>query len=405
LKAALKFSSDQTLEQIFLANQPSESRFAEAFRTLQTNIHFSFMDKTFRSLLITSAGQKEGKTSVLANLGFTLAKSGKSVLMLDADLRKPMLSRLASSRASHGLTGLLLDVFGMNIRTGSLDKMGISDVFRLLSFQKKSGILKLMDDQDEIELFFMNGELEDLNWLTKPEEKKLANILVDRGMVTRDHINLAIGRQREIDQKLGFILISMGLVNETDLKSPLNIQMLEGLRAVFQMKHPRYGFQDVTEPELITPAFNPVDFRRLYQQIIVGEETTPFLQERIHSIIVEISPNLYLIPSGKLPPNPTDIMGSAQLAYLMGYLKKKFDIVLIDSSPLIPASDALLLAPQTDGVVFVVQSGRVNRGLIRKAVDQLRHAKANLIGVVINKADVDTKSYYNYYSYYGTTHD
>jgi len=142
--------SDQDPKHIFLENYPTESHFAESYRTLQTNIHFSFMDKAFRSLLITSAGQQEGKTSTIANLAYTISRSGKSVLMVDADLRKPMLSNLCPAHQSPGLTGILVDVFGMEIKTGSLNHFGISDILKLLTFQKKSGALKLTDCKEEV---------------------------------------------------------------------------------------------------------------------------------------------------------------------------------------------------------------------------------------------------------------
>ncbi|MBW2175277.1 MAG: hypothetical protein JRF64_11970 [Deltaproteobacteria bacterium] len=90
----------QTLTDLFLNHYPASSRFAESYRTLRTNIHFSFMEKAFRSLLVTSAGAQEGKTSTVANLAYTMAQAGKTVLMIDADLRKPMLSNLLPSKNS-----------------------------------------------------------------------------------------------------------------------------------------------------------------------------------------------------------------------------------------------------------------------------------------------------------------
>jgi len=128
------------LANIYLHNYSTKSRFAEAYRALRTNILFSFMDKDLRLILITSAGQSEGKTSTVANLAYTIAQTGKSVLMIDADLRKPKLHQLASFNNSQGLTGLLANLFATEISKGDLADFGISDLYRLLTLQKKNRI-------------------------------------------------------------------------------------------------------------------------------------------------------------------------------------------------------------------------------------------------------------------------
>ena len=150
----------------FLENYPANSRFAEAFRTLRTNIQFSFLDKEFRVILVTSAGQAEGKTTVTMNLAHTMAKAGKSVLMIDADLRKPTLSDLAVSHKSRGLTGIISELFGTDVGEGSLDNWGVSDLIRLLTLQKMSGRLHLDDSSDMVEIRIDNGGIQGVNWLT-----------------------------------------------------------------------------------------------------------------------------------------------------------------------------------------------------------------------------------------------
>jgi len=88
------------------------------------------------------------------------------------------------------------------------------------------------------------------------------------------------------------------------------------------------------------------------------------------------------------------------MSFLLSYLNRHFDRLVIDSSPVLPASDAVLIAPRTDGVVLMVKAGQVNRELIKKAVDQIRMTKANLVGVVLNQVDVKREGYYKYYHKY-----
>ncbi|GAF74920.1 unnamed protein product, partial [marine sediment metagenome] len=117
-KSRFRHHESTNLSTLFLDNYPINSSFAEAYRTLRTNIKFSLMEKGLRSLLLTSAGEEEGKTSTVANLAYAMVQTGASVLMIDADLRKPYLSRLFPSQQSPGLTGLLSDVFSSNIQKG-----------------------------------------------------------------------------------------------------------------------------------------------------------------------------------------------------------------------------------------------------------------------------------------------
>ncbi|MBW2646379.1 MAG: hypothetical protein JRE23_09420 [Deltaproteobacteria bacterium] len=86
--------------------------------------------------------------------------------------------------------------------------------------------------------------------------------------------------------------------------------------------------------------------------------------------------------------------------FLLSNLKKRFNTLIIDSPPILPASDALLLGPQADGVILVVKSGVMNREMVKKAVEQLRVSHANLLGVVLNAVDTKREGYYKYYHKY-----
>lgn len=82
---------------------------AEAYRTLRTNLEFSNLDKSLRTLLVTSPGPEEGKSTTLANLAVTIAQSGKRVILVDADLRRPTQHTVFGLKNTSGLSDMVLD--------------------------------------------------------------------------------------------------------------------------------------------------------------------------------------------------------------------------------------------------------------------------------------------------------
>ncbi len=389
--------------ELFLDTYPLNSRFAESYRTLRTNIDCYAVGKDLGSILVTSAGEEEGKSITAANLAYSFSRAGKSVLMIDADLRKGTLSSLVPNGRSIGLTGLLSNSFGTDVKAGPLDKFGVSDLIRLISFQRRTGVLHLSNGKEEADLSFLQGDLVDLRWVTRPDDKKLATVLIKSGLVTKEKAKDAITRQRDTGQKLGFVLINMGLVREEDLVGPITIHMIEGIRTVLQFKSGRFSFRPISPSEYDRSSFDPVNLNRLYTQALVGEEEIPFLQSEIESAILETkTENLFLLPTGALPPNPSELLASGRMSFLISKLKKKFNILVIDSPPVMPTSDPLVLARYTDGALLVVKAGQMARDLIGKSVEQLKMAKANLLGVVLNMVDIKKDGYYRHYYKYET---
>jgi capsular exopolysaccharide synthesis family protein len=107
-------------------------------------------------------------------------------------------------------------------------------------------------------------------------------------------------------------------------------------------------------------------------------------------------PNLKVLTSGPVPPNPAEILASQRMAEILALLRNSAEYVLIDTPPIIAVTDAAVLAPRVDGVLLVVNAGKTRRDLALKARDMLRQVNANLLGVVLNNATID-KSAYEYY--------
>jgi tyrosine-protein kinase Etk/Wzc len=233
-----------------------KSPVAEAYRSLRTNLEFTKLARPARSFLITSSTLEEGKSTTVANLALALAQGGKRVLIIESDLRRPLIHTYFGLSREPGLTEVLL---------GTLDwrdaQRSLADVFL--------GVL-------------------DMNSLVR------------------------------------------------------------------------------------TPGLENVSF----------------------------------ITSGILPANPAELLGADPMQSLIREVTEEFDVVLLDSPPVLPVTDAAVLASQVDGVVLVYQLGRAGRGLLRRAKSHLKTVQADLRGVILNdiKAEVSEFSsaeyYYQYYSRY-----
>lgn len=111
-------------------------------------------------------------------------------------------------------------------------------------------------------------------------------------------------------------------------------------------------------------------------------------------------PNLAAIPTGPLPPNPADLLSSHKLTEAIAELREKFKFVVIDSPPIMAATDAVIVSVQTDGVLLVVRSGETPKEAFTRTRDLLHSVKCHVLGVVLNAVDSSAPDYYYSYRYY-----
>jgi capsular exopolysaccharide synthesis family protein len=115
------------------------------------------------------------------------------------------------------------------------------------------------------------------------------------------------------------------------------------------------------------------------------------------------TPGLDVLTSGALPPNPSEILQTDAMRTLVAELRQGYDIVLIDAPPLLPVTDASLLASISDGAILVVRHGQTGREAVATAVSRLRAVNARLLGTVLSMAPVRelTRDGYGYGYGYG----
>jgi len=209
---------------------------SEAYRTLRTNLEFSSLDEPLKTMMVTSPGAEEGKSTTLANLAVTLAHAEKRVILVDCDLRRP---------AQHEIFGTSNDV----------------------------------------------------------------------GLTTM-------------------------VVDEKVMRDP------------------------------------------------------PLLETGVEG--------LQLLPSGPLPPNPSELVGSRRMGEIIKALSERADLVLFDAPPVIAVTDAAVLASRVDGVLLVIRAGATKRDHAKRAKALLDKVNAHVVGAVLNNVKMDT-SYYQYYREKGSS--
>ena len=223
------------IEARLITHLDPKSPVAETYRTLRTNLQYSTIERELKILLMTSSGPKEGKSTTVANLAIAMAKAGKKVILLDADLRRPVIHSVFGHDKENGITNYLM------------------------------------------------------------------------GMVSYENL-------------------------------------------------PKQTFLD----------------------------------------------NLWIVSSGSLPPNPSELLASKKMHDLLERLKKDYDRILIDSPPVIAVTDAAILSKEVDGTILVVAANQTNKDALQRAKGLLDNIKTNLIGLVLNGVDISGVygSYYYYYHHY-----
>lgn len=206
---------------------------SEAFRMLRTNLIYTNVDKEIKTLLFTSSGPQEGKSTIISNLGVVLAQTGKKVLLMDCDLRKPVQHEVFEQTNEVGLTKYL------------------------------TGYCSL---EDAIQ----------------------------------------------------------------------NTQV----------------------------------------------------------------PNLHLLTSGPIPPNPAELVGSMSMDGLLKLVKEQYEMVLIDAPPAVAVADPIILAGKCDGVIVVVRAGFTKFNSLKETKELLQKAEAPVIGTILNDSTMGGGNYYKGYSKY-----
>lgn len=130
---------------------------------------------------------------------------------------------------------------------------------------------------------------------------------------------------------------------------------------------------------------------------------TNFLTEKalnINDAIYRTSvDNLYVMPSGPTPPNPSELISSKKMSRLVEALDNAFDLVIYDAPPVLSVTDAQILSTKVDGTILVVRENKTEKASVKQAVKLIEHVNGEIVGVVLNDVHGADSGYYGYYGY------
>ncbi len=210
--------------------------------------------------------------------------------------------------------------------------------------------------------------------------------VVDEAFITlRTNIQFS-----EIDRKIKTIVITSA--DPSDGKTSVAVRLARSfasnnnrvLLVDCDLRNPSVG--KIAEIENNVGLTNILVARSDYQSTIVNEED---------------SPNLDIILTGPIPPNPAELLGTQAMKNLVDEISKHYDYIIFDTPPVGIISDAAILSTITDGVILVMAQNSTDKSDIQRAINRVVHVGGKILGGVLNKVDVTSKrgakNYYNYY--------
>ena len=313
----------------------------------------------------------------LENLQLTagLAQSGGTLLLTEAvpptSQSSPKPVRDAVVAAILGLligVGLafLRDYFDESVRS-------IDDLERLTSGEPTLGIIPFVESEDG----------------------RLATLREPNGVAAEAYRGLRTSvRFAGLDRRMKVLQVTSGSLGEGKTTTIANLAVAlsqAGQKVV------------VTCCDLRRPRIHEVFDKPLgpgFTDLLLGETS-------LSQALRRVDHNLYLLAAGSRPPNPSELLGTARTDAVIKALEQEFDYVLLDTTPVLPVTDGIVISRLAHGVVFVVSARSTTRGQLRQSLTLLRQADAPLIGFVLNGVPIGGRYGYRYgYAYgYGYTDD
>lgn len=130
---------------------------------------------------------------------------------------------------------------------------------------------------------------------------------------------------------------------------------------------------------------------------LVGLSDVLIGKEDLKTALHRYNENLVVLTSGKLPPNPSEMLSSKAMSNLLKELKNVFDYIILDTPPVQAVTDSQILSTKADGTILVIRAEKTKKDSVQNALGLLKKVNANIIGTVLNGIESSRNKYYYYY--------
>lgn len=120
-------------------------------------------------------------------------------------------------------------------------------------------------------------------------------------------------------------------------------------------------------------------------------------RKTMEEVAVKYNEGLTVVPAGKIPPNPSEMLGSKAMGTFLDEMKKHFDYIIIDTPPIGAVTDSQVLSTKVDGTILVVKAGQTKKDVVMNSINAIKKVNGNIIGTVLNGVEQSKNKYYYYY--------
>src|SRR5438132_1720182 len=185
---------------------------------------------------------------------------------------------------------------------GTIKDFGLPDIFQLIGLQRKTGLLTLKHDTDQVTVTFENGMVVNADSSSKRLEDRLGNVLVKQGKLTKERLEEALSTQRQTLQRLGHVLTTQSYITQKDLQAALNVQVSQIVFKVFRWRDGEYHFEPSDSVDYDRENFIPMSADFILMEGIRMVDEWPIIEKKIPSMDIVfrtvVDPSLIEVAAG-----------------------------------------------------------------------------------------------------------